>query len=154
MFELAGALILGLSALLGAKLLLARGMVLGSRRTKPESDGKRRPLHQRGTEREQGAHRRQQPNQERGAEGQRQQQREEAAKRPIETGWWSDLGVAPDASMDEIRRDYLSKIKETHPDRVAWLAPELLELAERRAKTLNAAYTEAVRQRRGNCGQD
>jgi DnaJ-domain-containing protein 1 len=51
--------------------------------------------------------------------------------------------------MEEIRRSYLSKIKGFHPDRVAWLAPERLEAAERRAKTLNAAYTEAIRQRRG-----
>jgi DnaJ domain len=77
------------------------------------------------------------------------QHREQTAKRSNGTGWWSDLGVSPDASMEEIRRSYLSKIKEFHPDRVAWLAPELLEAAERRAKTLNAAYTEAMRQRRG-----
>jgi preprotein translocase subunit Sec63 len=56
--------------------------------------------------------------------------------------------------MDEIRRSYLSKIKEFHPDRVAWLAPELLELAERRARTLNAAYTEAMRERRENGSRD
>jgi len=152
MFELAGALILGLLALLCAKLLLARGIVLGSRRVKPESDVERRPSHQRGSRGEQEA--RQQPDQERGAEGKRQQQRKQAAKRSIETGWWSDLGVSPDASMDEIRRSYLSKIKEIHPDRVAWLAPEFLELAERRARTLNAAYTEAMRERRENCGRD
>ena len=150
MIELVGALILGLLALLGARLLIARGIGLGSRRLKTESDVERRPLHRRGSRGDQEAPWQQQPKQERGAEGQRQHQSEQAAKRSGDTGWWSDLGVSPDASIDEIRRSYLSKIKETHPDRVAWLAPALLELAERRAKTLNAAYTEAIRQRRGN----
>ena len=76
---------------------------------KPESDVKRRPLHQRGSRGEQEAHRRHQPDQERGAERQRQQQRKQAAKRSIETGWWSDLGVSPDASMDEIVEAILAK---------------------------------------------
>jgi hypothetical protein len=148
MLELAGALILGLLALLIVKTLLTRGTVIGSRREKPESEIKRRPFHRRGFPGEQEAPRQQQPKQDRIAAGWRQR-REQAAKRPKETGWWSDLGVSPDASMEEIRRSYLSKIKEFHPDRVARLAPERLEAAERRAKTLNAAYTEAIRQRRG-----
>jgi DnaJ-domain-containing protein 1 len=63
--------------------------------------------------------------------------------------WWRALGVSPDASADEIRRSYLRKISESHPDRVAWLAPELLPEAERRSKTLNAAYAQATRARQG-----
>jgi DnaJ-domain-containing protein 1 len=55
--------------------------------------------------------------------------------------------VSPHATADEIRRSYLSKIKETHPDRVVWLAPKLLPLAEVRAKSLNVAYAEAIRAR-------
>src|SRR5204863_8317467 len=116
---------------------------------KPESDVNGQRSSQRGSRREQEVDRRRQPKQKREANGQQQRQREQAVKRS-ETGWWSDLGVSPDAGMDEIRRSYLIKIRECHPDRVAWLAPELLELAETRAKTLNAAYSEAIRQRGGN----
>ena len=148
MLELAGALILGLLALLTVKALLTRGVLLGSRREKPESEIKRRPFHRPGFPGEQEAPRQQQPKRDRVA-AERRQHREGAAKRSKETGWWTDLGVSADASMKEIRRSYLSKIKEFHPDRVAWLAPELLEASERRAKTLNAAYTEAICQRRG-----
>jgi hypothetical protein len=144
MLELAGALILGLLALLTVKALLTRGILIGPRREKPESEIKRRPFHRQRFPGEQ----EQQPKHDSVA-AQRRQYSERAAKRPKETGWWTDLGVSADASMKEIRRSYLSKIKEFHPDRVAWLAPELLEASERRAKTLNAAYTEAIRQRRG-----
>jgi curved DNA-binding protein CbpA len=58
--------------------------------------------------------------------------------------------VSPDASLDEIRRSYLSKIKVSHPDRVAFLAPQVVALVESRAKTLNAAYAEATRARGGS----
>ena len=43
------------------------------------------------------------------------------------------------ATAEEIRRSYLRKIKQSHPDRVVWLAPEFLSLAERRSKMPNAA---------------
>jgi DnaJ-domain-containing protein 1 len=148
MFELAGALLLGLLSLLGVKFLLARGPVLGSRREERESDAKRRP--QRGARREQEeAERRRQPEQEHEAERWRQRQREQPAEQPEEIVWWRVLEVSPNATADEIRRSYLGKINESHPDRVAWLAPELLPAAERRTKTLNTAYAQATRARRG-----
>jgi DnaJ-domain-containing protein 1 len=82
----------------------------------------------------------------------RHRQREFAAKK-FQQGekneWWKVLEVSPYASSEEIRRSYLGKIKQTHPDRVVWLAPEFLSLAETRSKILNAAYTEATRSRRG-----
>ena len=143
MFELAGALLLGLLSLLGIKYLLSRGVVLGSRRKNPERDAKRAPVHQRGARREHEAERRRQPEQE------HPRQRERPAEQSEETVWWRALGVSPDASADEIRRSYLRKISESHPDRVAWLAPELLPEAERRSKTLNAAYAQATRARQG-----
>jgi hypothetical protein len=61
--------------------------------------------------------------------------------------WWSVLEVSPDASADEIRRSYRRKMQQTHPDRVTGLDPEFVELAEKRTKALNAAYTEAMRSR-------
>jgi DnaJ-domain-containing protein 1 len=151
MFELAGALIIGFLTLLGIKLLLARGIVLGSRRKEPER-AERRPVHQRWTRTEQQSQGQRQPEQEREAEIGRHRQREWAAKQSEhseENKWWSVLEVSPHATAAEIRRSYLRKIKQSHPDRVVWLAPEFLSLAERRSKILNAAYTEATRARRG-----
>jgi len=148
MFELAGALITGLVTLQGIKLLLARGIFLGSRRQVPERDAKRRPLHPRWTRTEQEPRRQQQPERERETERWRHRLRGWASKQYEEGEWWRVLEVPPHASADEIRRSYLRKIKQSHPDRVVWLAPEFLPLAEGRAKSLNAAYAEAIRARR------
>jgi DnaJ-domain-containing protein 1 len=75
------------------------------------------------------------------AERWRHRQRERAAQSEWNQ-WWCVLEVSSYASADEIRRSYLDKIKQFHPDRVALLAPGLLQLAERRAKMLKAAYAE------------
>lgn len=50
------------------------------------------------------------------------------------------LGVPPGAPHEEIRRAYQQRMREYHPDRVAGLAPEIRELAERRSKEINQAY--------------
>jgi hypothetical protein len=142
MFELVGALIIVLLTLQGSKLLLARGIVLGSRR-KPGCDVKWRPVQQRWARTEQEPRRQQQPEQECEAERWWHRQREWTAKQSKESEWWSVLEVSPYAGADEIRRSYLRKIKQSHPDRVVWLAPELLPWAERRSKALNAAYAQA-----------
>jgi hypothetical protein len=147
MFELAGALITGLVILQGIKFLLARGIFLGSRRQKPERDAKRRPLHPRWARTEQDARRQQQSEQEREAERWRHRPRGWASKQSEESEWWRVLEVSPYACADEIRRRYLRKIKQSHPDRVLSLAPEFLPLAEVSAKSLNAAYAEAIRAR-------
>ncbi len=153
MFELGGALIIGLLTLQGTKLLLARRIFLGSRRKGPERDAERRPAQQRWARTKKEPRRQQQREQEREAERWRQRQREWASKQSEENEWWSVLDVSPHASADEIRRSYLRRIKQSHPDRVVWLAPEFLPLAERRAKTLNAAYAEALRARRSPPGK-
>ena len=90
----------------------------------------------------------QQAEQEHETERRRQRQSERAAKQFEESEWWSVLGVPPHASADEIRRAYRRKIKQCHPDRVVWLAPQFLEWAEIQTRTLNAAYGEANRARR------
>jgi hypothetical protein len=82
------------------------------------------------------------------SEGDEWQQRERAATLSEEDEWWTILEVSPDASANDIRRSYLRKIQQYHPDRVAGLAPEVRELADRRSKTLNAAYAEAMREKR------
>ena len=55
------------------------------------------------------------------------------------------LKVAVSATKEEIVRNYRRKIQQCHPDRVAGLAPEFLELAEERSKALNAAFAQAIR---------
>ena len=65
----------------------------------------------------------------------------------FQADWWIVLGVAPSASKDEIARNYRHRIKQYHPDRIAGLAPEFLQLAEDRTKALNEAYANAARAR-------
>jgi DnaJ-domain-containing protein 1 len=50
------------------------------------------------------------------------------------------LGVPRDATQDEIRTAYQRLVRENHPDRVADMAQEIRELAERRTKEINRAY--------------
>ena len=50
------------------------------------------------------------------------------------------LGLGPGASLNEIVRAYRKLVQEYHPDKVAHLAPEFRDLAERRMKEINEAY--------------
>jgi hypothetical protein len=50
------------------------------------------------------------------------------------------LGVVTTASQEQIVSAYRSMAKMYHPDRLANLAPEFIELAEERMKEINAAY--------------
>src|SRR5262249_38016652 len=61
------------------------------------------------------------------------QQHERAATLSEEDEWWTILEVSPDASAEDIRRSYLRKIQQCHPDRVAGLASAVREWAERRS---------------------
>jgi DnaJ-domain-containing protein 1 len=58
------------------------------------------------------------------------------------------LGLRPNASIDEITEAYHRTAKMYHPDKVASLAPEFRELAERRMKMINAAYQILIKQAR------
>jgi DnaJ-domain-containing protein 1 len=82
------------------------------------------------------------------AEREAQRVRQEARKRVgarLQRDWWNVLGVPPSASKDDIVRNYRRSIKKCHPDRVAGLAPEFLQLAEEHTKALNEAYENAIR---------
>ena len=60
---------------------------------------------------------------------------------------WADvLGVAPDASRDDVKRAYLRKIEEFEPSRLAALGPEMRKLAEERLQQINLAFEAAERQ--------
>ena len=53
---------------------------------------------------------------------------------------WQILGVARDASAEEVHAAYRHLAQQYHPDKVAHLAPEFQELAERRMREINSAY--------------
>lgn len=50
------------------------------------------------------------------------------------------LGVPENASAEEIKAAYKTKIKEYHPDKVEGLGEELKSLAAKKTQDINAAY--------------
>ncbi len=60
------------------------------------------------------------------------------------------LGVTPASSQQEIRAAYQQLIQSYHPDQVAHLGDELREVAERRTKEINAAYSALKRRPQGS----
>ena len=68
---------------------------------------------------------------------------EQGKKSPFEI-----LGVTVGSSNEEIKAAYHRVAQQYHPDKVANLAPEFQELAERRMKEINAAYHELQNQGR------
>jgi DnaJ-domain-containing protein 1 len=58
------------------------------------------------------------------------------------------LEVAPTASDAEIEAAYRRLIAQYHPDRVAGAAPEILALAETRARAINTAFDRIQKIRR------
>src|SRR5262245_45189800 len=71
---------------------------------------------------------------------------QEPAQQPSRPEWADVLGVAPDASRDDVKRAYLQKIKEFEPGRLAALGPEMRKLAEQRLQQINLAFDAAERQ--------
>jgi TPR repeat protein len=61
--------------------------------------------------------------------------------------WWVILDTTPEAAMETVKLAYRSKMKQYHPDRVVGLGPELVQLAEKKARELNAAIECAERSR-------
>ena len=65
---------------------------------------------------------------------------------PVEDAY-STLGVTPDATDAQIDQAYRKLMGKFHPDRVAGAADEIRDLAEQRARAINAAY-DRIRQLR------
>ncbi len=60
-----------------------------------------------------------------------------AAKDP-----WKVLGIAPGTPKDEAKRAFRALVTQYHPDKVAHMAPEFQELAERRTREILEAWAE------------
>ncbi|MGH6673985.1 MAG: J domain-containing protein [Xanthobacteraceae bacterium] len=58
--------------------------------------------------------------------------------------WFTTLGVAPSATIDEVRQAYKTLIRQCHPDRVHDMSPAIKDVAETEAKRVNAAYEQAL----------
>ncbi|WP_253973439.1 J domain-containing protein [Myxococcus dinghuensis] len=59
---------------------------------------------------------------------------------------WTLLGIARGTALDEARKAFRTLISGYHPDKVAHLAPEFRELAERRTREILEAWEEVERE--------
>jgi len=75
--------------------------------------------------------------------------REESA--PEAENPYTVLNVSLNASWDEICAAYRKMAQMYHPDKVAGLAPEYREIAEKRMKAINAAYEQLKRDFKSEC---
>ena len=74
-----------------------------------------------------------------------EQRQSNAAGQSESEPWYVVLQVPRDATPAAVQLAYRKLMRQYHPDRVATLGAELQELAERKAKQINAAYEEAKR---------
>lgn len=58
--------------------------------------------------------------------------------------WHEVLGIEPGASIDEIRVAYKRKMSQYHPDKVASLGEEFMDIAVNKSKEINSAYKQAI----------
>jgi hypothetical protein len=124
-----------------------RDWAMQTGRSKASGNGREHSAEQQEAEQAEAERRRRADEQQRAEQKQQRDRDYGAHSQPTTEQWWVVLGVSSAASKDEIVRSYRQKIKQNHPDKTAGLAPEFLELAERRTKALNVAYTEALRLR-------
>ncbi len=61
--------------------------------------------------------------------------------------WFEVLEVDEQAGREEIVAAYKRRISQYHPDKVQHLGPELIALAEQRAREINTAYDTALQLR-------
>jgi hypothetical protein len=79
----------------------------------------------------------------------RQKQHEEAKRQQEarrECKWWEVLGISPEATLADAQKAYRLMMRQYHPDKVAGLGPELIQLAEQKSRELNAALDQAKQQ--------
>ncbi len=79
-----------------------------------------------------------------------EQQSHQAPPNPDERSllhWYEVLDVTETSSREEISAAYKRQIRQYHPDRVAQMGKDIRDLAELRAKQINAAYVFALKLR-------
>lgn len=70
-----------------------------------------------------------------------QPEAEEVTPLPVaEPDPWAMLGVAPGTAVAEVRKAFRALMTQYHPDKVAHLAPEFRELAERKSRQITEAW--------------
>jgi DnaJ like chaperone protein len=63
----------------------------------------------------------------------------------MQSAWQEVLGVAADASKEEVVAAYKRSIREYHPDKVMSMGAEIRKVAERKSKEINDAYETAMK---------
>ena len=61
--------------------------------------------------------------------------------------WYEVLEISAQASREEILAAYRTLMMKNHPDRLATMSPEVIELAERRSRAINTACDEGLKVR-------
>jgi DnaJ like chaperone protein len=69
-----------------------------------------------------------------------------AQSAPGDLSWWEVLSVPSDATLEQVKSAYRRLMAEYHPDKVATMGKEIRELAEKKSKQINQAYTAALGQ--------
>lgn len=64
---------------------------------------------------------------------------------PLGKDPWTVLGIPRDTPLDEARKAFRALVTRYHPDKVAHMAPEFHELAERRTREILDAWAEVER---------
>lgn len=59
--------------------------------------------------------------------------------------YYEELGVTKNCSKEELRKAYLKKVKENHPDRFSNASDEEKELHENKLKKINEAYDNLIK---------
>lgn len=66
-----------------------------------------------------------------------------SALAPAKKDFHTIFGLDADATLKDVRIAYLAALKRYHPDRVADLGEELIELAEKKTREYNEAFKAA-----------
>ena len=74
-------------------------------------------------------------------------ERPEPPATPADDDPYAVLGVAPRVSDEELEQAYRRRMSEYHPDRVAYAAKEIRDMADQRAREINQAYDRIKRER-------